>query len=108
MDLALRGGAVAVLDDSAQRALLVAPDPPVAGGVVQDGGRQRGGCVLGQMPIEQLAERLLADQRAIAAQHQDVVIVLQLLAADHYGVPGAELGTLLDPGDVTVVGRRPR
>ena len=54
------------------------------------------------MLLDDGAEDLVGDQRAIAAEHQGVLptALAEFLLADHDGVAGALLLGLLDPDDV--------
>ena len=96
----MRGGlAVGLADDAA-----------VAGRVVHHAGEQRGGVAALDVDVDELAQRLGAQQRCVARQHDDRRLVVVVVAAegrhaDRRGVAGAVLLDLLDEGDVGPAGR---
>ena len=99
----LGGVGVAVLDDAAHPAVLVAHDPAVAGGVVEPGGEQGAGRPGQAVLADERGDRLGPHQRRVAGQHHDVAVVgveAQVVGqagqAHRHRVAGAPLDALLD------------
>jgi hypothetical protein len=93
-DRALRLARVLVLDDRGHRAAGAVPhDAAVAGGVGDLGGEHGDGVAVGGVGGGELPQRLTAEQRGVAADHDDGAVdaAAQLLQAHAYGVTGAVL-----------------
>ena len=108
-DLALLGRGVVVFDDAGEVAGGIADDAAVAGGVGEEGGGEGDGGFGVVVFVDHGLQGLGADEGAIAAEDDDVVVFtdafggFDLGLADHDGVAGAFLFVLDNPGDVGVV-----
>ncbi|MNV03859.1 hypothetical protein D3C71_941420 [compost metagenome] len=99
-DAALFVGGVFLLDDRADLALGIAHDAPVAGRVGNLGHQHGQAARLRQ----QVAQRLAADQRHIAVQHQNGCRIRHFRHGLQHGMPGAQLLALLRPAQIGLIG----
>ncbi len=100
------------LDDLHDPAVAIPDDPPVAGGVIEHRRRHRRGGSGGGMGLDQLGDRLGADERDIAAEDQHRGPGIETLPQLPDRVPdgparpvGALLDGELDPGGKHALGR---
>ena len=100
----LRRG-VGLLDHPGDEPVLVADQPPVAGGLGHVRGEDRGTVAPGLVEGHQPGQRLVAEQRGVAGDDQDGRGVVQVVVderghADHHRVARAPLDALLHERDV--------
>ncbi len=98
-DAALFVAGILLFDDRTDLALGVAHDPAVAGRV-DDLGHQHGQAARLR---QQVAQRLAADQRHVAVQHQNGCRIRYFRHGLQHGMPGAQLPALLCPEQVRLV-----
>ncbi len=113
VQLELLGAGVALLDDAHGATVGTADDTAVARGVVHHRRQHRRGVGVGDVGGDQLVERLGAQQRGVAGQHDDGRGVVEVVTrdgrhADGSRVTGAALGHLLDEREVGPRGRQLR
>ena len=100
-----------MFDDARGLAVGLADDAAVAGRVVHHAGEQRGGVAALDVDVDEFTQRVGAQERCVAGQHEDrrlvvVVVAAERRHADRRGVAGAVLLDLLGEGDVGPTGRQ--
>ena len=103
--LGIRG--VLMLDDGLEAALRIPENPPVAGGIVDDGsGERRGRRGFAVMGVHN-ANGLSPDQGSIAAEYHHITLeILEQRLGAGDGVTGAKLGFLDRVFDVGIITRK--